>query len=175
MKDSIKIIGIHKQECKNGGKENYARFIYPIFNILKDDVDKMKINNEKNIYEKVNYYLGDIKNDLPNGKGKEYDCYGKLRFEGEYSNGKKNGKGKAYDSYYKVEFEGIYLNGKRWNGRGKEYDYDNKIIFDCEYLNGQRWNGKGKEFFYGGILKFEGEYLNGKKMEDVKNIIIMVN
>ena len=52
-----------------------------------------------------------------NGKGKEYDNDGELRFEGEYLNGKKNGKGKEYWNG-ELEFEGEYLNGKR-NGKGK--------------------------------------------------------
>ena len=47
-----------------------------------------------------------------NGKVKEYDYKGKLRFEGEYLNGKMNGKGKEYKDG-KLEFEGEYLNGQR--------------------------------------------------------------
>ena len=45
---------------------------------------------------------------------KEYD-WGKspLIFEGEYLNGKRNGKGKEYDWYGRLRFEGEYLNGKR--------------------------------------------------------------
>ena len=47
LKDSIKIIGIHKQgDIKQ--TENYADFISPIFNILKNDIKiiKNKINND---------------------------------------------------------------------------------------------------------------------------------
>ena len=128
------------------------------------------------------------------GKGKEYDRYGKLEFEGEYLNGKRwNGKGKEYDRYDKLRFEGEYLNGKRWNGKGydennnityelkngkgfvKEYDeLTGKLRFEGEYLNGER-NGKGKEYYDNGKLIFEGEYLNGKrwngKVYDKKNNI----
>ena len=50
-----------------------------------------------------------------NGKGKEYDIDGKLKFEGEYLNGKKNGKGKEYDWDGKLIFEGEYINGKKWS------------------------------------------------------------
>ena len=56
-----------------------------------------------------------------NGKGKEYNIYGKLIFKGEYLNGRRNGKGKEYNYDGELEFEGEYLNGKR-NGKGKEYD-----------------------------------------------------
>ena len=56
-----------------------------------------------------------------NGKGKEYNIYDKLIYEGEYKCGERNGKGKEYDDYYdNLTFEGEYLNGKR-NGNGKEY------------------------------------------------------
>ena len=34
-------------------------------------------------------------------------------YEGEYLNGKRNGKGKEYDSDGELKFEGEYLNGKK--------------------------------------------------------------
>ena len=40
---------------------------------------------------KVNYIVYETR-----GKGKEYNEYGELIFEGEYLNGKRNGKGKEY-------------------------------------------------------------------------------
>ena len=52
------------------------------------------------------------------GKGKVYDYFGKLEYEGEYLDGEKNGKGKEYYANGKLKFEGEYLNGKRWNGKG---------------------------------------------------------
>ena len=44
----------------------------------------------------------------------------KEEFKGEYLNGKRNGKGKEYDKFGKLIFEGEYINGER-NGKGKEY------------------------------------------------------
>ena len=70
------------------------------------------------------------------GKGKEYNLYGKLIFEGEYINGERNGKGKQYLKN-KLIFEGEYKNGKR-NGKGKEYQENGEIIFEGEYLDGNR-------------------------------------
>ena len=127
-----------------------------------------------------------------NGFRKEYYGYNDtLIFEGEHLNGKRNGKGKEYDKFGKVIFEGEYLNGKEWigtgydffgniiyklnnniNGKGKEY-YDGKLIFEGEYLNGKR-HGKGKEYDKYGKLIFEGKYLKGKKWNGkifYKNII----
>ena len=76
-----------------------------------------------------------------NGKNrmKEYDCDGKLKFEGEYLNGKRNGNGKEYVNE-KLIFEGEYLNGERRNGKGKEYDYDTGLEIEIEYLNGEKKN-----------------------------------
>ena len=70
-----------------------------------------------------------------NGKGKEYNDFGGLLFEGEYLNGERNGKGKEY-YYHRVIFEGEYLNGER-NGKGKEYDETvtngtNQLIYEGE-------------------------------------------
>ena len=89
-----------------------------------------------------------------------------------YKNGKRNGKGKEYDYEGKLKFEGEYLKGTR-NGKGKEYKYC-ELKFEGEYLNGKR-NGKGKEYNMFGTLIFEGEYKMKKEMEKEKNMIIMVN
>ena len=54
-----------------------------------------------------------------NGKrwnGKGYDRYGNITYE--FKNRKRNGKGKEYNEYGRLLFEGEYLNGKR-NGKGK--------------------------------------------------------
>ena len=50
--------------------------------------------------------------ELKNGKGKvkEYSN-NKLEFDGEYLNGKRNGKGKEYDDWGEIIFEGQFLNG----------------------------------------------------------------
>ena len=110
-------------------------------------------------------------------KGKEYNNYECLIYEGEFSNGERNGKGKEFYSDGKLKFEGEYLKGKRWNvkgyddcegnlinelkgGKGFIKEYNEKgILFEGEYLNGKK-NGKGKEYKYGHLI-FEGEYLNG--------------
>ena len=110
-----------------------------------------------------------------NGKGKEYNSYHQIIYDGEYLNGERNGKGIEYNVYGYQIFNGEFLNGKRWNGNGKIY-YKNKLIFKIEYINGKMWNGKsynnkkyklkeGKVYFveYNKRIKFEGEYLNGER------------
>ena len=103
------------------------------------------------------------------GKGKEYNSNGFLKFEGEYLNDKRwNGKYIEYDfGDCQILNEGEYLSGKK-NGKGKEYDFDGKLVFEGEYLNGER-NGKGKIYIYypntATLLKIiEVEYLNGKML-----------
>ena len=58
---------------------------------------------------------GNIIYELNNGtgKGKEYNYYGKLIFEGEYSNDKRNGRGYEYDNNGNLLHKGLYINGKR--------------------------------------------------------------
>ena len=156
-----------------------------------------KENNIVEEYDSVNDELifeGEYLNRKRNGKGKEYDDYGKLIFDGEYLNGKRNGKGKEYDIYGNLIFEGEYLNGKKWNGKG--YD-EGKIIYELkdgkgfiqdnirinsyryvillgEYINGEA-NGKMKEHVCDSLI-FDGEYLNGKrngKGKEFKNNILI--
>ena len=75
-------------------------------------------------------------------------------------------KGKFYVNDH-LEYEGDYIWDKKWNGKG--YDENGNIIY--ELING---NGNVKEYDNQCKLRFEGEYLNGKKMEEGKNMIIMV-
>ena len=62
----------------------------------------------------VNYKFKSVKYIIyeENGKGKEFSGYDDdILFEGEYSNGKRNGKGKEYDIKGNLKFEGNYVNG----------------------------------------------------------------
>ena len=60
--------------------------------------------------------IGNKKFEIENGKGyiKEYSFMSeKLEFEGEYLKGERNGKGKEYNFFGDIKFEAEYLNGKR--------------------------------------------------------------
>ena len=126
-----------------------------------------KLNSNIIIFE--GYYLNGEKN----GKGKEYNEDGKIKFEGEYLKGKiiegkeydnygniiiriENGKIIEYYSNGNIKFKGTFFNGRKWNGKG--YDVTGNEIFEIK-------KGKGiwKEYDKYGILKFEGEFINGKK------------
>ena len=70
-------------------------------------------NNINNLYK------------LKDGKGfiKEYNRLNfKLIFEGYYLNGKRNGRGKEYNFDGCLKYEGEYLNGKRLVEKGEIYD-----------------------------------------------------
>ena len=129
-------------------------------------------------------YEGGYLNGKRNGKGKEYDIFGKnVIIEGEYLNGKrwnvmqydeygdiiseiKEGKGffkTCYIPYQNSKYEGEYLNGQK-NGKGKEYYHSGELKFEGEYLIGLR-HGKGKEYYKNGNLKYEGEYFFGRKWD----------
>ena len=113
LEKSIKVIGIHKQSHKYK-KENYADFIYPAISLIKMDIieirNKGKYIKGKYIWEDGKYYLGEFKNNKPNGKGIKYYKNGKIMYEGSFINGKYDGIGKYI---YK---EGHYFIGKYENG-----------------------------------------------------------
>ena len=73
LENSINILGINKGNNKT---ENYCDFIYPVIDIIKDDIYKRRNNgkyiNGKYIYEDDKYYIGEFKNNIPNGKGIKY-------------------------------------------------------------------------------------------------------
>ena len=112
-----------------------------------DEKQKLKLNKclQKNLnISIINYMYLSNKYIIyeSNGIRNEYIGYNdRLIFEGEYLNGKRNGKGREYNDYGRLIFEGEYLNDER-NGKGTSYDIDSygyygysKIIFKGEYLN----------------------------------------
>lgn len=87
LKNSINAIGIYK-ERNTEKKENHGNFIYPVINIIKEDIKKKKKNDEnlngKYNWENGDYYIGELKNDIPNGKGIKYDSDGNILYEGNF-------------------------------------------------------------------------------------------
>ena len=97
---------------------------------------------------------GEYKNGKKNGKGKEFDYNGIIKFEGEYLNGERNGKGKEYNNEGELIFEGNYSEGIR-DGYAKLYN-EGKLIFKGEYSDG-KIKGSGDEYYDGKII-FKGLY-----------------
>ena len=141
--------------------------------------EKNNKGKEYNGFDDTLIYDGEYLNGKKNGKGIEYYFDGSIEFEGEYLNGQRR-KGKEFNYFYRLVYEGEYLYRIRWNGKIcytstnniieiknneqniKEYNNAGELEFEGEYLNGKR-NGKGKEYYPSGVVKFEGEYINGMK------------
>ena len=185
LKNSKSVIGIHKQG--NVDKtENYGDFIYPAINIIKEDIKKKRSNgkyiNGKYIYEDGKYYIGEFKNDIPNGKGIKYYPNDNILYDGNFVNGKFEGSGKYYYNdgkyfigqyknglingkgikYYKngkILYEGDFINDK-YEGNGK-YVWENGVCYIGQFKNGLR-NGKGIEYYSNGNIKYEGDWINDK-------------
>jgi len=163
VKDNIGVIGIHKAR-KRDNSENYGDFIGPIFNYIKNEL-KYKI-----ILDDGDYYIGELKNNMKNGKGIIYYKNGNIKYDGDFVNDKFEGKGK-YTMENGDYYIGEWKNNMK-NGQGKFFiniriykgkEYHDELVFEGVYFNDQKWNGKGKEYRSDGILLFEGEYLKGKR------------
>ena len=166
---------LYEGEYLNGerygkGKEynNYGNIIYDGEYLKGKKLDDVKCDNNKNLN-----YIKEIR--------KEYYDNGKLKFECEYINGLKNGKGKEYNIFGDLTFEGVYFFDKLWScknhdifnkdiyelkdGKGfiKVYYINGNLASEYEYSNGEK-NGKGKEYnILNYKLEFENEYLNGMR------------
>ena len=108
LKDGIRVLGIHKQRKKDN-TENYGDFIKPIFTYIKNNM-KFKMLYNNNIY-----YMDEINNNIPNGKGVEYYKNGNIKYEGEFIDGKFDGNGKYFwedGSYYIGQFKNNVKHGK---------------------------------------------------------------
>ena len=183
LENSMKVIGIHK-ECSTSKPENYGDFIYPAINIAKEDIRKIRNNGKyidgKYIWDDGKYYIGEFKNNIPNGKGIKYYSNGNILYDGyfingkfegkgkyiyddgdyftgEYKDGLRNGKGIVYFKNGKILFEGEFINDKK-EGKGKYFN-SNGTYFIGEYKNDLK-NGEGKEYYSNGKIKYEGEFFN---------------
>ena len=173
LKDTNLVIGIHKQKSKINN-ENIGNFIWPIIISLKNDFSYIKENYEgeyrnslkegygKCIYENSNYYIGEWKNGLRNGKGVIYNKKGEIIYKGNFKNDKYNGYGEYFyeDGKYYI---GQWENGER-NGKGILYYENNKIQYEGDFKD-DKFNGYGKYFYEDGKF-YIGEWNNGEKSGD---------
>ena len=173
LKNKTEVIGINKGNKKNNS-DNYADLILPLYNYFKEKIFKIEFDNDER-------YIGEINNDIPNGKGNYYFNNGEIyegnvvnnKFEGIgkyiYENGDyyigqwkddaKNGKGILYDKEGYPYYEGDFVNDE-FDGNGKYY------LEDGEYYKGEFKNGvmegKGQIYYENGKIKYEGEFINDK-------------
>ena len=185
LENNNNILGIHRG-IKENKTENYGYLIFPIINLIKDDINRKrntgKFLNGKYIWEDNKYYIGEYNNNnIPNGKGVKYYSNGNIQFEGyfmngkfegkgkyyyddgdyfigEYKNGLRNGKGITYNKNGNLLTEGVYFSGKR-EGTGKNV-YEDGVYYVGEFKNGLK-NGKGIEYYPNENILYEGDFLNG--------------
>ena len=174
LKNTIQVIGIHKE---GGENENYGNFIYPIIEKFKSEN-----NSEKKICENGKYYTGYWENGISHGKGilldenkkirYEGDCingniegYGKYYFEGggiyigQFKNDLQYGKGKVYGRNGNLRYDGDFVNN-HMEGMGK-YIYKNGEYYYGQWKNNLR-NGKGIMYYKNGNKKYDGDFINNK-------------
>ena len=184
LEKNNKVIGIHKADIKN--EENFCDFIYPVINIIIDDIRKRIYNgkyiNGKYIYDDGKYYIGEFKNNKPNGKGIKYNKNGNILYDGDFINGKfegngkyvredglsyigqwknglSHGKGTMYYSNGNIKYKGDWVNNK-YEGNGMDIQ-ENGYYYIGQYKNGFA-NGIGREYYPNGNLKYQGDWVNDK-------------
>ena len=148
--------------------DNNIFLIHLIEKHKKELIDHFQYKANKNIDNNINNndsykekqykdykYIGEFKNDKPEGKGKAY--YDNGTYEGEWKNGMRQGKG-IYTFKNGDKYEGDYQNNIP-EGKGKYY-YNNGDIYEGDYKNGLP-NGKGIFYIKNGN-RHEGDFKNGK-------------
>ncbi len=102
-----------------------------------------------------------FKDDVIDGKMKEFYPSGKLMVESEYKNGILHGR---YMSYYESGFgriEAFFKEGRK-NGKSFEY-YDNGNTKENAYYQNNLRHGMSTSFYYNGKREAMGRYIAGKK------------
>ena len=196
LKGSINVFGIHKQGTSNG-QHNYGNFIYPALDKIKEylqNKNKTGSNLKKSIikieYDNGEYYIGDLINDIPNGKGIMYYSNNTIKYEGDFKKGKFEGNGKLIfedgqsyvgefldgiksgkgTEYYKngtVKYEGSFINDK-YEGEGKLI-WENGEFYIGKFKDGAM-DGKGIEYYKDGNIKYDGNFIKGVYDGDGKYI-----
>ena len=173
LKDSIKVLGIHKQ-CNTKKKENYGNFLEPVIESLKMDlkIAKKLIGNElyegeikdnkiiegrgKLIFHNKEYYIGEFKNNKFNGIGVLFYENNKTKYEGQFKNGLKFGSGREYYQNNKLKYEGSFINDN-YSGKGT-FREKNGYYYIGEWLEGKK-HGKGILYDKNKNILYEGEFI----------------
>ena len=146
-------------ECFKNNNEKMINDLKKIINTDKiTDIFEYSYNNFYN--ENGEKYIGDIKNNLKEGKGIIYydkdDNRKRLKYEGEFKQDKQEGKGIMYwtdGGKYEGEWKNGLIEGKgiSYFKNGNRYEGDFKL---------DKYNGNGIYYFSNGS-KYEGEFKNG--------------
>ena len=94
-----------------------------------------------------------------------YEGYGKEiyengdYYEGEFKNGLKNGRGILYTKHHNIQYKGDWINNDI-NGYGIQY-FKNGQKYEGELKDGLR-NGKGTIYYKNGDIQYKGNLINEK-------------
>jgi len=148
----------------NNIKNNNEIIIEYINNIINNNqiFDIYKYPNDKFYNDKEGIYIGEMKNNMKNGKGSFYfnkdDEYKRKKYEGDFKNGLMEGKGIYYWNNGE-RCEGDFKNGKR-EGKGIYY-YNSGSRYKGDYKNDKK-EGKGIMYFNNGN-RYEGDWIDNKR------------
>ncbi|WP_165452466.1 stalk domain-containing protein [Paenibacillus thalictri] len=128
-------------------------------------------------------YTGQMKNDLPEGRGKIVSAAGKPLFDGTMVSGLTwDGRQKSYYDNGQMEYD-IAIKDGVFNGSGKQYSTAGKLVYDGTFVDGEREkgtlyydngdkyvgpfagdqpSGTGKIVYKNGDV-FEGEFIDGNR------------
>lgn len=102
-------------------------------------------------YENGNYYLGNLLNNTPHGKGILYLKNNEIKYDGDFVNGKKEGNGKYF--YEDKEMFVMENNKKFYFMKGDFYTGQ----WRNDYMNGQ-----GIIYLNNGKIKYKGDFVDDK-------------
>ena len=94
----------------------------------------------------------------------EYDKK-KIKYEGGYENGKYEGRGRLYDYYEGIIYNGYFKNNE-YDGFGNEYKYK-RLVYEGFYEEG-KMNGKGILYYYNSTqIYFNGIFEKNNFIEGI--------
>ena len=190
--EDINLDNISQSNIKENKKEDENIINNKKVSLLKEEEkeeNNNKINkniiqdkNNKLCYDNGEYYIGEIKNGIRQGKGILYDQNGNIKYEGEFVNDKfegngkyiwengeyyigqlvfdlKCGKGKLYDKNNRIKYDGEFANDF-FEGKGK-YNLENDEYYIGQGSKGYK-NGQGILYYKNGTIKYIVDFVNNK-------------
>ena len=147
IKDSIYVLGIHKQTNKKQS-ENYANFIGPIIDALRKEIkiEKKQLFNWS--------YEGEMVNDKKEGNGRLVFKNGNF-YVGQFKKNKYNGKGIFYYKRNAIKYMGDFVDN-HYEGNGIIF-YENGESYEGQFKKGLK-QGIGCEYYKDKKLKYKGEF-----------------
>ncbi|WP_284637779.1 stalk domain-containing protein [Paenibacillus silviterrae] len=126
-------------------------------NSLKGRFEQNKAYRGVLFYDDGAKYIGELRNGLPHGQGKQF-FNGRLRYEGGFADDKYHGTGTYYHDEG-AKYVGEWKNGEQ-EGRGKAYANDGALIYEGDFVKGN-FNGQGTYYYQGG-QKYVGQFKDDK-------------